>query len=114
MRCEVHCPDGGDALAGAVAVAVLVAGFAVAVSVAAAVVASLAEAAALAVLAVCVVLLWPTWRLMRYGDRREVFRRHRRPVVARVALTRGPLPLEAPKPAVQGIVISKAAERIVR
>ena len=77
MRCEVHCPPEGSALAGVAAVAGLVFVFAAVVSVAAAVVASAAETVALTVLAACAVLSWPVWRLMKYGGRREVFRRHR-------------------------------------
>ncbi len=98
MRCEVHCPDGGGALAGAVAVAALVFVFAVVASVAAAVVASVAEASAVAALAVCGVLSWPTWRLVKYGDRREVFPRHRKvraAVVRRPAITTGQAMIEA-------------------
>ena len=127
MRCEVHCPDGGGALAGAVAVAVLMAGFAVAVSVAAAVVASAAEAVALVVLAACVPALWVTWRLVRYGDRREVFRRHRVIVkvparnlhnavanARRVELPAGsPLALEAGRIEVTpGMVLGKVKEEV--
>ena len=128
MRCEVHCPDGGGALAGVAAVAGLVFAFAAVVSVAAAVVASAAEAVALVVLAACVPALWVTWRLVRFGDRREVFRRHRAIVkvparnlnkavanARRVELPAGP-PLRALEAArigvTPGIVLGKVKEEV--
>ena len=127
MGCAVVCAAGAGALDGVAAVVLAALGFAVAAALAAAVVSVLAGFAwvlTAAVFAVIPPAAWLLVRVYRHGPTVEVFRRHRR-VPAALALPAGArqsaLPagsslraLPAPKPALEGVVINKPAERIAR
>lgn len=99
--CRTHCPQDGGGLAAAVTVLAGVVGAALALSV----ILPVVEALTWTILGMCAAGTLVVARLIKYGDRREVFRRHRAPAPP---LARDPQPqraITAGQKAIEGKIV---------